>query len=217
MMTEMKKCLKLCKYAHQFKITIAAGVFFFVLGWIFLFTADGINVCLAVTYLMLGPFIVIQLMYNMLYGGIVASSPLHKSMDGSFPNMLGIVSSLFAYGMTYVGLLVNPDLQTGSLRESGNVVIAAGIAIAVVKVFDGMAYKFIVISSILFFFTFSTAMVVCTILIERTETIDLLTGSIVGLIIVAIGDAVSCLLRSVLYKCPLSPFAGGNSLRKAMK
>lgn len=217
MMTEMKKCLKLCKYGYQFKTNIISGTLFFVLGLLFLFTTGEINVCLSGAYLFLGPTMMAQLMYNMLFSNLVASASLRKVVDRAFPDMVGAFAGLFAFGMTYVGLLVNPDLRTGTLADSGNVVIASAISIAVVTIYYSMCFKIFVAGTIFFFCTYLGAIVGCELLLERAATTGLLFGSVIGIIILVAGNVLSYVLRAALYKRALSPFAGGYSLRKAMK
>ena len=39
----------------------------------------------------------------------------------------------------------------------------------------------------------------------------------IGLVIILIGWAISCLLRKLLYKKQISPWAMGSNLRKAMQ
>ena len=217
MMSDLKKCLKLCKYGYQFKTNIITGLFFLILGLLFLFLSSGFNVCLAAAYLLLGPSILVQVTYCMLFSDLLASSSLHRVVDGAFPNIVGIIASLFAFGMIYAGLLVNPKLRTGSLGDSGNIVIGAGLVIAVVIIFCGVSFKFFVTGTAVFTLMFIGAMAGCGILTEGPKTTDLLTGSIIGFLIVVAGNVLSCILRMAVYKCALSPHAGGNSLRKAMK
>lgn len=217
MMTEIKKCLKICKYGFQLKTNIIAGIIFFVLGLVWLFTNSGFNSLLAICYLLLAPLYSVQILCSMLFSNMILSSAMRKTLDGAFPNLMGIVASVFAFGMTYVGLLVNPKMRMGTLADSGNMVIGAGIVIATVMIYFGVSFKFFVGGIVVFFIAYLGVMAGCGILVEAAKPTSLLMGSIIGILIVVAGNVLGCILRAAVYKYSMDPLAGGASLRKALK
>lgn len=217
MMTEMKKCLKLCKYGYQMKTNIIIGLIFLALGLVWLFINSGYNSLLGITYLLLVPLFAVQISCSMLFSNMILSSTMRKTLDRTFPNVVGVLASMFALGMTYVGLLVNPKMRMGTLADSGNMVIAAGIAIAGVMLYYGASFKFFVGGTIVFFIAYLGIMAGCGILVEAAKPTSLLMGSIIGILIVVAGNVLGCILRAAVYKYSMDPLAGGNSLRKAMK
>lgn len=217
MMTEIKKCLKICKYGFQLKTNIVAGLLFMALGLLMLFLGDGYSALLGIFYLALVPLYIAQISCSVLYSNMLLSSSLRKALDGSFPNVWGAVASAFAFVMTYVGLLVNPNMRTVSVAESGNNMIAAGIAIAAIMMYMGVVYKFFIGSIVVFSIITIGVMAGGCILLEMVQPTSLLVGSIIGLLIAVAGNVLGCILRAAVYKRSMDPLAGGASLRKALK
>lgn len=217
MMSDLKKYLKLIKYGYQIKMNVVSALFFFVLALISLFTGRGFYVCLSASYFLLVPLFGVQISYSLMFSDMVLSSSVRKGLDQVLPNAIGIVSSVFALGMTYVGLLVNPKMRMGTLADSGNMVIAASIVIATVLIYYGASYKFFIGGTAVFFVMFLGVMAGCGILTEGSGTTGLLTGSIIGFLIVVAGNVLGCILRTAVYKYSMDPWAAGGSLRKAMK
>ena len=99
MMTEMKKCLKLCKYGYQMKTNIIIGLIFLALGLVWLFINSGYNSLLGITYLLLVPLFAVQISCSMLFSNMILSSTMRKTLDRTFPNVVGVLASIFALGM----------------------------------------------------------------------------------------------------------------------
>ena len=217
MMTEIKKSLKLLKYGYQIKTNLITGLIFLALGLVWLFTNSGYICILAICYFLLVPLFSVQVSCSMLFSNMILSSTMRKTLDGAFPNMLGALASVFAFGMTYVGLLVNPQMRTGTVADSGNMVITAGIVIAGVMLYYGFAFKFFVGGTVAFCIAYLVAGGGCAFLVEAAKPTSLLTGSIIGLLIAVAGNVLSCIIRAAVYKYSMDPLAGGNSLRKALK
>ena len=217
MMTVIKKCLKLCKYGYQLKTNIITGLIFLVLGLIWVFMNSGYNCLLGIYYLLLVPLFSVQVSYNLLFSNMTLSSSMRKTLDCALPNMMGVLASVFAFGMTYVGLLVNPKMRTGTMADSGNMMIASGIAIAAVMIYYGAAFKFFIAGMIVFFLVFIGILGTSGFLVEFAQPTSLLMGSIIGILIAVAGNVLGCIIRAAVYKYSMDPLAGGNSLRKAMK
>ncbi len=221
MMSELKKSWKLIKYGYQFKINIALGVLFILLGVVFMLTSSAnnadIGVLLGAVYLLLGPSMFAQTAQNMLFSQCVASSYQHRLLDGKFINIVMAVNCLLAYIVVMILLAINPFLQMGSFVNSGNVMISVAVTIALVMLCAGMAWKYFVVSTILVFISYFGCIIIHGLLLNVVPATNIFVGSILGLVILAVGNLLSILVRKALYKKPLSPLAGGSGLRKAMQ
>lgn len=218
MMQELKKSWKLLKYTYQFKTNIAVAVFFMVLGifWMPLNNPTGWHV--AVIYFYIGPCMLVQLNYNLLYAGQVASSTQRKVLDTSFPNVIGLCSSLISYIITAVYIIVSGNLNPMDEISRGNVLVMAGVVMAVAIIYYGAAFKYFVVSTILFGICFGLVYACGMAFLKLSGVeISMISGGFIGLAIVVAANGLAVLMRRALYKLPSSPLAGGRSLRKAMQ
>ncbi len=219
MISELKKSWKLIKYGYRFKANMACGVLFILLGVIILFSArvfDETAILSGSVYLLLGPCMYIQTTQCLLFSKYVASSFQHRMLDGSFVNVSIIINCLVAYVIGIVFLACNPSLQMGSFENSGNVMISVAIVIAAIIMYYSIATKYFVVSSILFILAFGGCITLHGLLLNVASSTNIFVGSVLGLVILAVGNLLSILLRKALYKKPFSPLAGGR-LRKAMQ
>lgn len=221
MMTEIKKSLKLIKYGYQAKLNIGLVVLFFILGVLMLILNDGFNVSLGAIYILLGPFMVIQVHYNLLHSNIIASSYQRRTLDGLVPNVVGAVSSLIVYAVLVVFIAIKNSMSSAEGVTYASILIVASLIIFVVIVYYGIAYKIFWVGTGLFVVAFLIAFAggsgVMRVLEKQGVSIPFVVSALIGLGLIILGNVLSVLLRKALYKKPISPASGGVALRKAMQ
>lgn len=221
MMTEIKKSLKLIKYGYQAKLNIGLVVLFFILGVLMLILNDGFNVSLGAIYILLGPFMVIQVHYNLLHSNIIASSYQRRTLDGLVPNVVGAVSSLIVYAVLVVFIAIKNSMSSAEGVTYASILIVASLIIFVVIVYYGIAYKIFWVGTGLFVVAFLIAFAggsgVMRVLEKQGVSIPFVVSALIGLGLIILGNVLSVLLRKALYKKPISPASGGVVLRKAMQ
>lgn len=150
MITELKKSWKLLKYTYQFKTNMALALFFVVLGVIW-FGIDGVSgLHLAAMYVYLGPVMLVQLTYNLLFANLVASSAKKKVLERAFPNVISIVSGLISFAFAVIYMIVYSNAHPTDEMSGGNMLIVVGLVMAVTIIYYSVAFKIFVVSTILF-------------------------------------------------------------------
>lgn len=217
MMTEVKKSLKLLKYTYQFRLNVVLGILFFGLGifWVIVNGPDGLY--LATIYWYLGPIILVQLIFNLLYAGQVASSMQRKSLERTAPDIIGLVTGLLSYVGAIIYMMLYSKLYPSDELRAGAILVEVALVMVVTTIYCAIAYKWFVISIILFTICFAlTHALGMAFLVYSDVEISLLKGSLIGLAMVVAANLLAALIRKAIYKYPYSPLAAGRSLRKAM-
>ena len=216
MMQDLKTSWKLLKYTYQFKMNIAVAILFMVLGVIWLLNGPR-GLYVAALYVYIGPCMLVQLTYNLLYANMVATSTVKKALDGTFPNVVGLLGSLLGYAFAVVYMIIFSNIYPEDEMSGGNMLVVIGLIMLVTIIYYGVAYKWFVVSTILFGFCLAVTLAFgMALFIYSGMEISLLQGTLIGLGIVVGANILSVLIRKALYKLPNSPLAGGRSLRKAM-
>lgn len=217
MITEWKKSLRLLKYTYQFKLNVALAIFFFVLGTIFVISNGPDGLYLATIYWYLGPLMLVQLIFNLLYAGQVAASVQRKALERTFPNIMGLVTSLLSYAGEIIYMAIYSKLYPMNELSAGNILVEVALAMVVTTIYYSVAFKWFVIATILFAIGFAlTHGIGRALLVYSDVEIGFLKGSLIGLAMVVAINILAALIRKAIYKYPYSPLASGRSLRKAM-
>ncbi len=216
MMNELKTSWKLLKYTYQCKMNIAVAILFMVLGVIWLLNGPR-GLYVAALYVYIGPCMLVQLAYNLLYANMVTTSIVKKALDGTFPNVVGLIGSLAGYVFAVIYMTVYSNIYPEDEMSGGNMLVVIGLIMLVTIIYYSVAYKWFVVSTILFVFCLVVTLAFgMALFIYSGMEISLLQGSLIGLGIVIGANILGALIRKALYKLPNSPLAGGRSLRKAM-
>lgn len=217
MMQDLKTSWKLLKYSFQFKMNIAVAIFFMVLGVMWLFLEGTRGLYIAALYVYIGPCMLVQLTYNLLYANMALVSPVKKALDGTFPNVVGLLGSLLGYALAVVYMIIFSNIYPENEMSGGNMLVVIGLIMLVTIIYYSVAYKWFVVSTILFCFCLAVTLAFgMALFIYSGVEISLLQGTLIGLGIVVGANLLGALIRKALYKLPNSPLAGGRSLRKAM-
>ncbi len=227
MMNEVKKACKLIKYAYNYKMNMGVGVVFTIFGLLFCVLGNMISsashmqpAMLSTMYVLLGPIMVVQLLYTLLFCEMVKSSPKNYTLEVTAPNVLATVIGIFGYIFSIIGavagMTVSPELTEGY----NTVILSSGLLIAIIMIYFGVCYKYFVLGTIGFSVGF---LLVCSVVPAIVLEVGLpfqfttLNSIFISAIIVAVGIVISCILRKLLYKKPLSKLSAGAYLRKAMQ
>ena len=227
MMDEMKKICKLIKYGYNFKINLGAGILFTILGVPFSMLGSMVSsenhmqpAVLSTLYMLMGPSVVIQMIYTLLFSDIVKSSPKNDTLEVTVPNFLtvviGILAYLFAIISAVIGTKVSPEL-TDSYNA---VIINSSLLIAICLFYFGVCYKYFVFGTIVLMIVFFVVYGgVSATVFKINDSIPIPTGKsiLIGAATVAVGILISCISRKLLYKKPLSKLSAGAYLRKALQ
>lgn len=216
MMTEVKKSLKLLKYTFQFKLNMVVAVLFVILGLFWLVNGPR-GLYVATLYVYIGPCMLVQLTYNLLYANLVGASMVKRALDETFPNVVSLIGSLIAFTFAVIYMIIYSMGYPGDEMSGGNMLVVIGLILLVTIIYYSVAYKWFVVSTILFGFGLATTLAFAmALLIYSDVEISLMQGSLIGFGIVVGANILGALIRKAVYKLPNSLLAAGRSLRKAM-
>lgn len=217
MMKEIKRVFQLILYGHGVKLNLIGGVLFWLLG-VFMFWVPFAEMKFAaILYVMLGPLMLVQVAYTLLYSGIVAASPRRKLIEIAIPDWVAVGAVAISYVIVLINTAFNGNMIIQGRDKLESMLLCAG-AMALVLIYYGWAYKYYWLSTILFFVTLVVGDMAGIVFFELVDfPLTFLSASLIGLAILAVGLALSSLIRRGVYKKALSPMAVGATLRKALQ
>lgn len=220
MLKDIKLGFKLLKYSYSFKMNVGLSIFFLVIGSLMMLVGVDSFVFGGV-YCYIGIVIVLQMSYSLLFVQVVSASYTRKMLEITFPNFISLFGSILWFliltVLTKVFSCVRPQLEA----EYSAALVLCSIFMIICMLYYGGCYKYFVVGTVLFSITFMVAYIWgrynLLLLLTKMVGTDLPVAFGIGLVIILIGWAISCLLRKLLYKKQISPWAMGSNLRKAMQ
>lgn len=218
MITEIKRGMKLIRYGYGTKWNWIGGVLLWLLGiGICCLAHDGFMV-IGTLYMMLGPMMVMQVMYSLLYSNLVGASPRRRGIEIIIADWINIISGFIGYLVFMIVAVVRVNGAPEQAQDIMTGVILGSLGAAAAYICFGACYKYywqsMILFFVVFFFIYGAGMVIMNIM-QFTLTMAWTAGF--SLVFIAVGVFLSCVLRRLLYKKTLSPTACGTSLRKAMQ
>lgn len=193
-----------------------------------LFTVFGIVTCLRKGNLgsMGGFFIIlmgmwpVQLIQSLPGSQMVQASPWKKALQTWVPAMMGLVC--FVAGYLIVLLLRLPGSASADAAElsrmSGELLLV-GASTFLMMLYCGAAYKFMVVSTVLFLVLYlggTMAYNIIFVIFERPLSISLQAAAVIGLLEIVAGAFAQYGISLLLYKYPVSKHAQFRQLQKYM-
>lgn len=216
MMKELKKTIKLHKYAYQYKMNVCSGILFIVLGACMVLIRNENSMLLGGVYIMLGPMMMQQIGCTLLYCNLVASSGQKRFLETVYSDVIIGGTSILVYGVTIVFCVIKQQFQTEPVHL-GNVAIATAFCLAAVLCYYGFAMKYFVVGIILFALSYIVTYYGGATCIKRDFfQFELREAALIGLVVVIVGNIIGILLRRLFYKRPISKAGAGAELRKSM-
>ncbi len=218
MLRELKKSFRLLKYTYNFKLNIVGAVVFLVLG-IPMLLVDVKSSFLGGLYLLIAPYILIQMLYNLLFGQMVAASPKKQFLEIHCVDILSSIINMVVYTLV---VLVTRGVHgdVGENMEALGMVIPFAMSVVIISIYYGACYKYMVAGTILFACSFMlvyglSLSELSQRLVERFQ-FNYCSAYLIGMVLILMGNGISAGMRRCFYKKPYSPLSMG-SLRKAIK
>lgn len=225
MITEWKRCIKLVKYGYNIKSTIACALIFFVIGLIICVLDQGNMFILGGLYIVLGPLMLAQIIYTGLVSGMALSSPRRRFMEIQLQDgmqlLVGVLGYLLvvllAVAKVYLGHSESEIYISLGRDAYGQMILHMGILTGILLVYMGIVYKYFLISILLFAGGFAFVYTgMWGGVTEIISSVNMVSGTLWGLLFVLIGAVLSGVMRRILYKKPLNKYALGAALRKQL-
>lgn len=216
MINSIKNNIKLLKYGYQFKLNVISSVIFILLG-IFLVSYGG-NVYKSPSMYMIffGSFIfIVQLAYTLTVSGIVKSSPKYRQFYLGIPRLVNITGFLITFLLLLLIKFIQADTIADFMQHSGNEIASAGIMYMVTFLYIALAYKFFLISVIIFCGSCFGINILFNYITE-IYNFTLVQGIAITIFFVIIGLILFEVIERAIYKMQMSKFAQSAFLRKYM-
>lgn len=220
MINDMKKGIKLMRYAYGLKMTCIQAVAFTAVGlFLILGRVDGSFGIVGGFFWLCNPILPAQLLYSLNVTQLMQASPMRKLMQTSIPAIINTAGMVLIYLLEVLLLgaisLAEPEQAAVMGGALMNMAIMAGLLL----VYLGVCYKY---------FVAATLCLVPTMVIwmqggmrnlgNLSGKADIAFGpaALIGLGIVLLGGLAGYLLTLLFYKVPLSKMAQAAPLRKEL-
>lgn len=216
MINSIKNNIKLLKYGYQFKLNVISSVIFILLG-IFLVSYGG-NVYKSPSMYMIffcSFIFIVQLAYTLTVSGIVKSSPKYRQFYLGIPRLVNITGFLITFLLLLVIKFIQADTIADFMQHSGNEIASAGIMYMVTFLYIALAYKFFLISVIIFCGSCFGINILFNYITE-IYNFTLVQGIAITIFFVIIGLILFEVIERAIYKMQMSKFAQSAFLRKYM-
>ncbi|MDE5777998.1 MAG: hypothetical protein K2I10_05760 [Lachnospiraceae bacterium] len=218
MTDELKKGMKLIKYGFNLKSSILVGILVFISGIVFI-VVDHETFLIGGTFIMLGPMMLIQIVFTLLCANSVAASPKKRVLEMWIPNLVEFVIAVFTYIVVIAITLLKiyethktPELENGYLKN----LVCMGIMGCILIIYMSIAYKYFFMSILFGCFAY-VYFVISDILLPLIKfRLTIVTASLIGFCFIILGSVMSLMLSKAFYKKPVSKYAIGGALRKYM-
>lgn len=216
MINNIKNNIKLLKYGYQFKLNIICSVIFTLLGTFLVSYGGNIYKSPSMYMIFFCSFLfIIQLAYTLTISDIVKSSPKYRQFYLGVPRMVNIAGFLISFLLLLTIKFIQADTIEDFIQYSGNEVAASGIMYMVVFLYIALAYKFFLISVVIFCGSCIFINVLFNYITE-IYSFTLIQGIGIAVLFVIIGLILFEILERVTYKMQMSKFAQSAFLRRYM-
>lgn len=216
MINSIKNNIKLLKYGYQFKLNVISSVIFILLG-IFLVSYGG-NVYKSPSMYMIffcSFIFIVQLAYTLTVSGIVKSSPKYRQFYLGIPRLVNITGFLITFLLLLLIKFIQADTIADFMQHSGNEIASAGIMYMVTFLYIALAYKFFLMSVIIFCGSCFGINILFNYITE-IYNFTLVQGIAITIFFVIIGLILFEVIERAIYKMQMSKFAQSAFLRKYM-
>lgn len=230
MIQEMKKAFRLTKYCFQLKMNYVSAILV-TLGGILSLLGSGLTRAATTTasvsaspyllgsfYLILGPMVIAQMHYILLFSNMVKSSPKGRFLEIQMLDLSSAIISLAGYTLIVIyTLTVN---HFAACDYPSVYLLTAGILTGLHMIFMSASYKLFLTSMIVLGICVLIVFTAISILTATSSplvySLTTTASSLLGYLAILICLGLSALLRRALYKLPLSKLAAGAKLRKEL-
>ena len=150
--------------------------------------------------------------------GVIQTSPWKRELQTSGVAIVSFFSFLFFYLIDAVLLLL---FEQQKVNMIGTKLVIDGIIILFFMIYCGFAYKFFIVSTILFLVSYFGMSFVQRINVGNNiytwlNSISLVQGAIIGGILIVLGGLVQYAVSCLVYKCPFDKNSQLRGLQKFM-
>lgn len=217
MIEQIKMSIKLLRYTFGIKTCIALGGIFLLCGVAISLLPEGLGLSGSFVLVATGMWST-QLFYSLGVSGLVQSSPYKKAIQTSMPALISFFSLLGSY--VVILLLRLPKLGTAGAemqQDTALDLISSGLLIVIIMLYTGIAYKFFVAATVLFFVTFLGIMFVESAYLVFTPVMPPVgIAAAIGFLEIVVGALLQYGMSLLVYKYPMAKRAQMRSLQKQM-
>lgn len=218
MIKQLKLGFQMLRYTFGIKTCAIMGGIFLLVGILVEVMGQSVNVT-GTLFISITGMWPVQLVYSLGVSDLVRSSKWAKAMETSIPTLVGFVSFLAAYLLAFC--LKLPHLSIAS-EEAMEIMVAemilAGTVALMLMVYCGIAYKFFIIATILFFVVFGFGGFNAPFMLVEKMHLSLTFGqaALFGFLEILVGALLQYGISCLVYKQPLSKKAQMRGLQKCM-
>ena len=226
MINDIKKIIQLSKYGFKAKTQMIFMVVFIIVGIVWEFVFQGMH-WIGAFFIILAPAYFAQLLYGMGMSSMVGASPYKKRLQILYPVLANCILEFAA--MTIIVLIkafemrLYPENRTGLM----SVLLVTSLFCIALNIYSAVVYKYYALAIVLLLLPVMTMSFVFNVdsfynfegslLADISDRVGF--GGLVSFCYfsIVIGTAVQYFSSVAIYKKPLSEYAMGMAMRKALK
>lgn len=226
MINDIKKALQLSLYGFKAEVQMILMIVFVLVGIVWEYLFHGMH-WIGAYFIVLTPVYFSQLLYGMGMSSMVAASPYKKKLQILYPVLSNCIFEFVA--MTIIILLKIFEIRLYPENREGLMAVLLLVCLfsIILNFYSALVYKYYALSIALML-----APIMVLSYIFTKESFDNFEGSFLTVIVdhmnmgtlalicyltVILGAVLQYALSTALYKKPLSEYAMGMSMRKALK
>ncbi len=232
-MKEFRRNLKLIKYGYGYIPNLICGGIFLVIGLFFLFAPvfEVFNLVMGMLYVGVGSGVMTQTSISNMHADVVSASPRRRTLSFYSIVVYNSLGMLVAFGVGVVGFWMKYlDLQSGDAEGAyilvgpidssiGWCMIMSTLALVTIMIYYSIAYKKMVLSTIIMVIIAPVFMVLAMLVTKRNwaifTEISMVQATLICMGIFLVGVILLVLLHKVCYRLDMDRLGAGN-LRKYM-
>lgn len=226
MINDFKKALQLSLYGFKAKVQMIFMIIFVIIGLVWEYFFQGMH-WIGAFFIVLAPVYFSQILYGMGMSNMVASSPYKKKLQVLYPTLSNCFFELIA--MTIIVLLKIFEIRSCPENKGGLMYVLLSVCMfcIVLNFYSAIVYKYFALATVLML-----APVMGLSYIFTSESFNNYEGGLLSTLIdhmslgvivlicyltVILGAVLQYAVSTALYKKPLSEYAMGMAMRKALK
>ncbi len=226
MINDFKKALQLSLYGFKAQVQMIFMIVFVIVGLMWEYFFQGMH-WIGGFFIVLAPIYFSQILYGMGMSSMVAASPYKKKLQVLYPALSNCFFELVA--MTIIVLLKIFEIRSCPENKEGLMYVLLSVCMfcIVLNFYSAIVYKYFALSIVLMLVP-----VMALSYIFTSESFNNYEGGLLsalvehmsmgGLVLICyltvfLGAALQYALSTALYKKPLSEYAMGMAMRKALK
>ncbi|MFR4351259.1 MAG: hypothetical protein ACLT3H_06235 [Roseburia sp.] len=218
MIKQLSVGLKMMRYAYGIWVNVMLWLAILLAGiGMFSLSASGTG-SMGAYFLSIGAICTQQIVYSLAASKLIQSSPWKKHFETSIPALISFVALILSYVLVLALSALRISSNPEQVLDVGFGVVISAAMMCIVMIYGALAYKFFVVTSIVFFVVVY-GMMFSSVWFDFSSRIPKLSFGMavpLGFVLLFVGALAEYRISLLVYRVPLSKRSQLIGLRKWM-